>query len=176
VRWLRLIFALVTAKFKSKINLYDTSTLFFRVWITDIDVSVMNHAALLTVMEMGRIDLMVRTNFFEAAAKEKWYFPSQGISVQFYRPLKAFQKAELHTKILFIDEDWIYVQQKVLRNGKAVAACLVKGIVKKGRDKVPTSEIMTLLGFEKHAMEKPELISSYELESKQMNEKFFDQL
>jgi hypothetical protein len=65
MRWLRLSIALFSAKHKSKLSITDVSEIKFRVWLTDIDVSIMNHAAMMTVMEMGRIDYIVRTGFFK---------------------------------------------------------------------------------------------------------------
>ncbi len=174
MRWIRFLIAIFKAKFKRKINATETVVLNFRVWITDIDVSVMNHAAIMTIMEIGRLDFMVRTNFLKLANKKKWFFPSQAISVQFYRPLKMFQKAELLTRISFIDEKWIYLEQKIIRNGKDVAACLVKSTIKKGRETVPTSEIITALQFKEIPSKKYKLIETFELENEQMNNRISD--
>ena len=104
MRWIRLLLALITARSKSKLSVTDTSEINFRVWITDVDASIMNHAALMTVMEAGRLDLMVRSNFFRLARKNKWYVPSSAISVQFLRPLKIFQKALLTTRVFHVTE------------------------------------------------------------------------
>ncbi len=175
MRWIRLILGLIQAKFKSKIQATQTTSLSFRVWITDIDVSVMNHAAILTVMEVGRIDFMVRTNFFQIANKSKWFFPSQALTVQYYRPLKIFQKAILQTKLSYVDEKWIYMEQKIIRNGKDIAACLVKNTIKKGRKTVPTSEILKALNINEVPRNKSKLIESYELENEQMNKKIIEQ-
>ncbi|WP_406682796.1 hypothetical protein N1F78_08835 [Seonamhaeicola sp. MEBiC1930] len=73
MRWIRLILAMLSAKFKKKLNGTETVIKTFRVWITDIDVSVMNHAAIMTVLETGRLDLMVRSNFFKVAIKNKCF-------------------------------------------------------------------------------------------------------
>ena len=174
MRWLRLINTLISAKFKSKILAEDTTSLSFRVWITDIDVSVMNHAALLTLMETGRTDFMVRTGFFKMATKNKWFFPSQAISVQFHRPLKVFQKAKIYSRISFVDDKWIYMEQKVIRKGKEIASCLVKSTVKKGRENVSPSEIMKALNVVNIPVKKYELIETYELENSQMKSRIVD--
>jgi len=174
MRWLRLLSAVIKAKFKTKIHGMDTFSMPFRVWITDIDVSIMNHAAIMTVLECARIDIMVRSNFFKTASKNKWYFPSQAISIQFYRPLKIFQKANVYSRISFVDKKWIYVEQKIIRDGKIVAACLVKSTIKKGRETVPVSELMKALNIENYPTEKFNLIKTYELENLQMNEKLVD--
>ncbi len=175
MRWIRLIFGLVQAKFKSKIQATQTTSLSFRVWITDIDVSFMNHAAILTVMEVGRLDYMVRTSFFKIANKNKWFIPSRALTVQYYRPLKFFQKAKLQTRLSYIDEKWVYLEQKIIRNGKDIAACLIKCTIKKGRETVPTSEIIKELGVHEVPRNKSKLIEFFELENEQMNYKLIDQ-
>lgn len=174
MRWIRLLLAMTSAKFKSKIQATDTITLPFRVWITDIDVSVMNHAAILTVMEAGRIDAMVRSNFFKVATKNKWFFPSQAISVQYYKPLKIFQKAQLFTRIAYADEKWIYSEQKIMRKGKVVAACIAKSTIKKGRETVPVSELTQKLNIGEFPSVKPKLIEIFEKESIELNKKLID--
>ena len=174
MRWIRLLIAMLNAKFKKKLTGTETVIKTFRVWITDIDVSVMNHAAIMTVLETGRLDLMVRSNFFKVATKNNWFFPSQAISIQFYRPLKIFQKAQIHTRISYVDEKWIYVEQKIERKGKIVAACIVKNTIKKGRETIPTSEIMKELKIENVPTYKYDLMETYELENAQMNKKLVD--
>ncbi len=170
MRWIRLIGALLSAHLKRKIAANETATLKFYVWLTDIDVSMMNHAAILTVMEAGRIDFMVRTNFLRMAIKKKWTFPAQALSVQFYKPLKLFQKCELQTKIYGVDEKWIYLIQRIVRTGEVLSACLVKVKIKKGRITVPTSHVISSLSLESISWDKPSLIENYEVHHNQMNE------
>lgn len=147
MRWIKLLIATLTAHFRSRLSLNGISEIDFRVWITDVDASIMNHAEIMTVFETGRIDLMIRTGFFQLARKNKWHFPSRSIAVQFIRPLKIFQKARLSSKILHMDERWIYTEQKITRDSKVISMCLAKSTVKKGKETVPTQEIADKLGF-----------------------------
>lgn len=174
MRWIRLLSALINAKFKKKLIGTETVCKSFRVWITDMDVSVMNHAAIMTVLETGRLDLMVRTNFLKIATKNKWYFPMQAISIQFYRPLKILQKAQIFTRISYVDAKWIYLEQKIERKGKIIVACIIKGTIKKGRETIHTSEFMKALHIDSLPDYKYDLVKTYELENAQMNEKLVD--
>ncbi|MBR9757802.1 MAG: acyl-CoA thioesterase [Algicola sp.] len=176
MRWIKLLSALGQAKFRTKLKGSDTSTLNFRVWITDIDVSVMNHAAIMTVFEMGRADYMVRTRFFKTALKNKWYFPNQAINVQFYRPLKMFQKATVHTRMSFVDDTYFYLEQKIMRNGKPIASCFANGLAKKGRKTVPTSEIIEALKIDLKDVPtaKHPLIVMFKAKNEKMTEKIID--
>lgn len=165
MRWIRLITALLRARFGTKLSVHDPALMDFRVWITDVDASIMNHAAMMTVMEAGRIDLMVRTGFFRLARKEKWYFPSAGISVQFIRPLKLFQKASLTTRVLHVTEHWIYLEQKISRRGRDIAACIVKSTVKKGRENISIPDVIRRLGHHNWPQDESELLARYEEEA-----------
>lgn len=171
---MRLLYALLHARFRSRLSVTDQSIINFRVWPTDIDVSIMNHAVIMTVMEMGRVDFMVRSGFLRLAKKNKWYFPSAGISVQFFRPLKLFQKASVTTRVFHVNERWIYMEQKIIRSGKNMAVCIVKSTVKKGRETVSINEIVKQLQSGVLPSEGKELIECFELENKLVYERFSD--
>ena len=162
MRWLRLLLALLTARYRSKLTVTDSSVIPFNVWLTDVDATIMNHAALMTVMEAGRIDLMVRSGFFRLARKEKWYFPTSAISVQFVRPLKLFQKAILTTRVIHVTSTDIYLEQKVIRGEKKIAGCIVKSRIKKGRETLDVPSIILRLGNASVPKEFPELIAALE--------------
>ena len=176
MRWIKLLLILARARFRPKVIGSETTCVKFRVWVTDIDVSVMNHAAIMTIFEMGRADFMVRTNFFKVATKNKWFFPNQAIHVQFYRPLKMFQKAKVFTKMSFVDETWFYFEQKIMRKGKPIAACFANGLAKKGRETVPTVEIIQALEIDPENVprQKHELISLFNNSNEKMTHKIVD--
>ena len=58
-----------------------------------------------------------------------------------------------------------------MRNGKNIAACLVKSTIKKGRETVPTSEILSALQLKEFPNMKYELIKTYQLVHSQMDER-----
>ena len=161
MRWIRLLFALLRAGYKKKLSIVENSQMDFRVWITDVDASIMNHAAMMTVLECGRIDFMVRTGFFLLARRENWYVPSSGIHVQFMRPLKIFQKATVVTKLISGNERSICLEQKVLKSEKLVAACIVECTVRKGRETVDVNEIIRRLGADRLEPQAEDLIDSF---------------
>jgi len=146
MRWIKLLITLLSARFSNKISLNGISEIDFRVWITDIDASIMNHAEIMTVFETGRIDFMIRTGFLRLARENKWYFPSRSITVQFIRPLRIFQKARLSTKILHMDDRWVYTEQKITRNNKIISICVNKSTIKKGKEIISPLKIADELG------------------------------
>ena len=86
-RWLRTLITFIRAQFRKDINPDEETSLNFRVWITDVDLSIMHNAAMLAITEMDRIDLMIRTGFLKHARANRLYVPLASISALFKRPL-----------------------------------------------------------------------------------------
>lgn len=170
MRWLRLLIAFISARFRPALTVNGYSEIRFRVWLTDVDASIMNHAAMMTVMEAGRIDFMMRCGFFRLARRNKWYVPSASISVQFMRPLKLFQRAALITNVFHVNDQWIYLEQRITRRGKVIATCLVKSTIKNQRDHVSIFEVLDRLGSKEWPQQANELIDQYELHLHQQRE------
>lgn len=173
MRSVRLLKSILFSKFRSKLTISETSKLAFTVWLTDIDASIMNHAAMMTVFEAGRIDFMVRTGFFKLARQKKWYVPSSSISVQFLRPLKAFQNALLTTRVFHMNDHFIYIEQRIKRQEKDIAICIVKSKVKSGKENIKTFEILKLLKANNIPNESPELIELFERQDDAFKDKLF---
>lgn len=172
MRWIRFLITLLSARLRSRLRITDESRLRFRVWLTDIDISIMNHAAMMSVMETGRIDLMARTGFLKLAQKNKWYVPSSSIHVQFFRPLKLFQRATLITRVFYVDEKWIYIKQKILRQDKTIALCMVKSTVKKGREQVNILDILKQLKIGKAPVEGQHVVNGLEQSDELIHQSF----
>jgi acyl-CoA thioesterase FadM len=161
-RWLRTLITFIRAQFRKKINPDEETSLSFRVWISDVDLSIMNNAAMLTIMEMGRIDLIIRTGFLIHAWKNRLYLPLASISAQFRRPLKRFQKFQLKTQLIYWDEKWIYISHRVVREGKTIAVALVKSTLKKGKELIPFGKIINELNWQLKPKNRPEMIDRFE--------------
>lgn len=171
MRWIRFLFTLLSARSRSNLSIDQESRIPFRVWITDVDVSIMNHAAMMSVMEMGRIDFMVRTGFLRLAQKNKWYFPSSSINVQFFRPLKMFEKALVVTKVFYTDERSIYLEQKIIRENKMIAACIVKSTIRKGREQINILEVLKIFNNIKAPQDGQDIIEHMEKGNKLVKER-----
>jgi len=161
-RWLRTLITFIRAQFLKDINPDEETSLNFRVWITDVDLSIMNNAAMLSITEMGRIDLAIRTGFLKHAWKNRLYFPLASISAQFRRPLKRFQKFILKTQLIYWDRKWIYISHRIVCAEKIIAVALAKCTVKKGTEIIPIENIIHKLDWEMKPKSRPEMIDRFE--------------
>ena len=161
-RWLRLLIIIIGARFRKKVSPDAEVALNFRVWPTDVDLSIMNNTAMLAVTEFGRWDYMVRTGFLKYARANKLYLPLASISAQFRRPLKRFQKFQLTTKISYWDEQWIYISHRIIRKEKTIAVALAKATLKKGKERIPLERVISDLNWEMQPESRPEIVDLFE--------------
>ncbi len=132
--WLRLLAVLITSRFRAAIEPPGgLSVLNFRVWPHDLDPSIhMNNGRYLTIMDLGRLDIMLRTDLWRTVLKEGWTPIASAVAIRYRRELELFQKFTLHTRIVCWDETMVVMEQTFVieggpRSGQTAAQALFKG-------------------------------------------------
>ncbi|MCW9047959.1 MAG: thioesterase family protein [Gammaproteobacteria bacterium] len=133
----------------------DKSILKFHVLPNDLDINMhMNNGRFNSIMDLGRIDIMLRTGLLQMVYKKKWYGVVGSIHTRFKRPLKLFQAYELHSQIIYWDDKWTWVEHKMFSNDKLVCSALVQTLIRRKGENVTTPELQKLMGF---AHQSPEI-------------------
>ena len=144
----RLIYLLVAARRRSRLEVLETGRVAMRVWPGDLDVLWhMNNGRYLTIMDLGRVDFLIRSGLLDKIRQRKWFPVVAALSITYKRPLKLWQKFEMTTRIAGWDERWIYLQQEFHSGGKLVAAALIKGTFRSTEGAVPMAALVELSGF-----------------------------
>jgi acyl-CoA thioesterase FadM len=155
VRWFRLLLIFISAFFRQKILVTDTSHLSFRVWPQEADKKYMNNASFWTITEMGQMDLLFRSGLFKLCRRNHWS-PLVGSQKMVYKkPLKRFERFELKSKLIYWDDKWGYLKQTFLKKDQLIANSLIKVIFRSKDGNVPFSQILTSLGIEANLPLKP---------------------
>lgn len=153
--WFRLLWVLLTARRRGALSLPgETSILSFRVWPHDLDLSVhMNNGRYLTLMDLGRLDVLVRSGIWREVRRHKWTPIASAITIRFQRELRPFQKFRLETRLLCWDATLVVMEQIFVidggpRDGQAATRALFKGGLYDRKEKkfVEISRLMSLLG------------------------------
>jgi acyl-CoA thioesterase FadM len=147
-RWTRFLLTLLRARSRPPLRLGVESEISGRVWPGECDAAHLNHAALLSLLECGRIDLMVRFGFLALARRRRWYFPVTSLAVRFERPLRRFDPFEVVSRIVFWDEVSIWIEHRVRHADRTVATGLVRAVVREGRAPVAPSRVLAELGMD----------------------------
>ena len=150
--WLRLLRVLVTGWWRPRLTLpADASHLKFRAFVHDLDTSLhVNNGRYLTLMDLGRLDLMIRTGLLAAALANKWTPIASTIAIRFKREVRLFNRFRLESRILAWDHTQVIIEQTVILEtaphaGQIAAHALFKGGLYERHNKrfVPISELMS---------------------------------
>lgn len=141
----------------------DQSTLHMRVLPTDLDINGhMNNGRYLTIMDLGRMDLMLRSGMMTQARAKGWLPVLGSATIRYRQPLKPFQKFKLETRILGWEDKWFYVEQKYTATsgktkGQVAAYAIVKGAFADAKTgKAATVEtVMNAIGYKGESPEIP---------------------
>jgi YbgC/YbaW family acyl-CoA thioester hydrolase len=125
-RWARFLLTVFRSLFKPRLQVDQDSLLTFRVWPTEADLTLMNHATYLTIMEQGRIDFIRRTGFMQFLLRRRWSAVLASITVQYRIPLRRFQRYQLRTRVACWDDKWLFLEHHMSRGTDLVASGLAK--------------------------------------------------
>ena len=143
----RLLIVVVGAFFRSKLSLADNGRISLRVLPNDLDLNFhMNNGRFLSVMDLGRIDLIIRMGMLKTLSSNGWYPVIGAIHTTFRKSLYLFERYDIVTHIVGWDDKWVYLSQRIERDGQEVATAVMKTLFMSEDGKVPTDLIAAALG------------------------------
>lgn len=162
--YLRLIRTLLVALMRPRLGLLEESVVGFRVWPNDLDINLhMNNGRYLTVMDLGRVDLIARVGLLRLMIRNRWV-PVVGMAtIRFRKSLTPFQKYRLITRVLCWDEKWTYLEQRFESGGDLVALAYVKTVFRAGKRTLRSREVLRALDQEQRSPPMPSMIEALKL-------------
>ena len=145
----------------------------FRVWPTDLDVlRHMNNGKYLSIMDVGRFDLMQRNGVLAVFRRENWYPVVVGQTISYRKSLNPWKKFTIESKILGFDEQAVYMEQRFVRpdrNGEPEvysrayvrARILRRSTAQQSGGVVGVDEIIEKTGADRSAFHVPEQILAW---------------
>lgn len=144
----RMLYTLIVSVWQGKANLQSSFKLHLRTWPNDLDTNFhMNNGRYLTLMDLGRTQMMIRLGLIGTIIREKWMPVVGEAHIKFKKSLAPFETFTLETKVHSWDEKWVYMEQNFYNSkGQLAAAGLVKALIKGPQGKIPTKDLLNHLG------------------------------
>ena len=140
----------------------EVSVLRFRVWPNDIDLNFhINDGRYLSLMGLGRADLLVRSGILRNAVKRKWAPVVGGAMIRYRREIRAFAKFILRSRIIGWDEKWIYIEHVIESGGKTCSVAYVRGALRGAAGAVPTNDVLALGGWTASSPPLPPVVTNW---------------
>lgn len=150
--YLRLLITWISCLRAKSQSPLTASTRTQRVLPNDVDLlGHMNNGRFFQVMDVARFDWMLRTGVWRALRSEGWRPCLGGSLVHYRRPLRAFAKYSLKTRLLGYEGPWVLLEHRFHdSNGRLVAVACTRaamrsrGRLMKGRDVFSTIDATAL--------------------------------
>ena len=106
----------VIAPRRPKLGFGAVSRSHFRVWPTDLDVlNHMNNGKYLSIMDVARFDMVVRTGTWKIIQERGWYPVVVGQTISYRKSLNPWKRFWIESRILGFDEQAVYIEQRFVR-------------------------------------------------------------
>lgn len=131
-----------------------------RPW--DIDMFLeMNNGRVLTLYDIGRFDLSIRTGLAKVLKQQKWGLVVAGSSVRYRRRVKMFDKVTMRTQVVGFEERWVYILQSMWVKGRPTSSVLLRtGVTDHGKV-IPTNEILKAMNITDLKLEPSNWVKSW---------------
>lgn len=160
---LRYIYTVLMALRRPYARPLDESSLPLRVWPPfDLDPNLhLNNGRFLSLMDLGRMDLVVRCGLGKALWQRRWRPLVASAVIRYRGSLEPFQRFELKTRIAGWDEKWFWIEQRFVVGERTVAIGAIKGLFRGPQGNVSTAEVLTTAGVDQPAPALPAWLQAW---------------
>lgn len=140
----RMILLLIASKFKPQLPIkHPKNSLKLRVLPNDLDINLhMNNGRYLTICDLSRVDMFIRTGLARTMQKEGWMPVIAEHTMKYKRSLKPFQKYEVTMEIIGWDEKYFHMIHTFFVGDKVVAEGTSSGCVISKTGTIPPEEVI----------------------------------
>jgi len=143
---------------RRRIQVPGESVIRLRVWPTDMDLNFhLNDGRYVSLSGLGRVDLMLRTGLLRRALKRGWYPVVGSVVIRYRREIRAFEKFELHSRILGWDQKWFYFEHRFEKGGDVAAVAYARGVMRTREGAVPPADVLKLVDWDEASPEVPDI-------------------
>jgi acyl-CoA thioesterase FadM len=128
---LRMIYVFLLSLFRPRITADNmVSELNLRVLPNDLDINLhMNNGRYLTICDLNRVDLFIRSGLMGAMFKRGWIPLIAEHTMTYKRPLNLLQRYEVKLEVMHHDEKYFYMKHTFSVAERIVAEGTSKGCV-----------------------------------------------
>lgn len=159
----RLIWISLFSKYRSKSSVLGPCLTPFVCWPTDLDVlRHMNNGRYFSILDLARVDLMVRAGIADQIASQGWYPIVVAETIRFRKSIHVFEKFFVETTVLGWDEKAFLLQQRFLKKDVCIAEAVIRArFLKKSGGTVNPADILVLAGINENSPQLPEWVQSW---------------
>lgn len=124
-------------------------------WPWDLDPFIeLNNGRALTLYDLGRFPLAIRTGLIAAMRRNGWGLTVAGSTVRYRRRIRMFDRFTMRSRCVGWDARFLYLEQSMWRRDECASHLLIRSAITDAKGIVPMSDVVRALGL---AAESPAL-------------------
>lgn len=130
---------------------------------TDIDVlRHMNNGRYLSLFDLGRWDLLVRTGLADAMRKHGWYAVVSSETITFRKSLDLWQRFTLESRLIGHDDRAMYLEHRAVVDGEIYARAIIRArMLKRSGGSLGHEELFAAVGRPEGLPEVPDWVHEW---------------
>ncbi|WP_424937170.1 MULTISPECIES: acyl-CoA thioesterase [Bacteria] len=115
---------------------------------TDLDIlRHMNNGRYLSLFDLGRWDLLIRTGLFDAMKERGWYAVVSSETVTFRKSLELWQRFDVESRLMGHDDKALFLEHRAVVDGEVYARVIVRArMLRRAGGTVSHEELFGALG------------------------------
>jgi len=153
--YVRLLKEILNARRAPKLGLLDTHVSRHVCWPWDIDPWMeLNNGRTLTLFDLGRVPLGIRTGLDKVVLKHRWGMAIAGNSTRYRKRVTAFQRVTMRSRCVGWDARFLYIEQSMWRGEECTSQMLCRSAFTSRQGMIPPARVVEAMGL---AQESPAL-------------------
>lgn len=159
---LRMAYQVAVTRKAPPLGLFDTHVSHHRCWPWDIDFWMeLNNGRALTLFDLGRIPLAMRTGLVGVLKARRWGLTIAGSAVRYRRRVRMFDRIEMHSRLIGWDHRFVYIDQVMVVGGVATSQALLRSAVTDAQGIVPPERVAVALGVDPVSPALPDWVQAW---------------
>lgn len=127
----RMLYVFILAQFREPLAIgRSVSKLSLRVFPNDLDINFhMNNGRYLTICDLNRVDLFIRSGLLKAMFKRRWIPVIAEHTMTYKKPLGLFERFDVTLEVSHWDEKYFYMIHTFSKGERVIAQGTSKGCV-----------------------------------------------
>lgn len=131
-------------------------------WPWDLDFWFeLNNGRTLTLYDLGRIPLAMRTGMIPVLKKGKWGLTVAGNTTRYRRRVRAFHRVEMVSRVIGWDDRFFYMEQSMWRKGDCTSHMLLRAAFTDAKGIVPPARVIAAMNHVAPSPELPEWVKAW---------------
>jgi acyl-CoA thioesterase FadM len=161
--YFRLIWTILRSFFKPKIDFSDEIVLKLRIFPNDLDINRhLNNGRYLTILDLGSIDLFLRSGVLVRAIRNGFRPMIGGLIVTYRKGLSLFERCTLTMQLNAWDDRWNYFKFEFRKlDGQLSAIGYFKGALVSKNGLVPNNVADDIFGYKRGSCDLPPAVENW---------------